>query len=59
MWYPAIDQMDGTETFGVQTNDMDFWGIAFNTLTYDEILFTTNNFEHWIIMSAATFTPAN
>ena len=56
-WYPSSDQVAGTDNFGDPMDDLIAWSIEFSTLTYDQLMFTTNNLQHWIIASKTLFTP--
>ena len=54
-WYPSTDQVRGTDTFGDPMDDLIAWGIEFSTLPYDQLMFTTNNLQNWIIASKTLF----
>ena len=56
-WYISSDQLAGTSNFGDSTNDLEPWGVPFISKTFDQIMFTTNNLQHWIIFDKSTFTP--
>ena len=48
--------MAGTDVFGDPSDSTQPWGIKFDHLTYNQILFTTNNIEHFTILPSSTFT---
>ena len=58
-WYPSTDQMAGTDVFGDPSDSTQAWGIKFDHLTFDQVMFTTNNIQHFTLMAKSTFTPGN
>ena len=54
-WFQAEDRMAGTEVYGDKTDMAAEWSISFENMEYDQLLFTTNNDEHWAILSRTTF----
>lgn len=43
--------MSGTEVIGDPTDDSTSWTVKFDDLEFDEMLFSTTNFEVWGIIS--------
>ena len=58
-WYPSTDKMAGTDVFGDPSDSTQAWGIKFDHLTFDQVMFTTNNIQHFTLMAKSTFTPGN
>ena len=56
-WFQSTDQLAGTDVFGDNTDNSAAWSIPFSQLTFDQFLFTTNNHQHFVILSKSTFTP--
>ena len=54
-WYPSTDRLAGTDVFGSSSDDSQPWGIRFDNIDFDQFLFTTNNFQHFIILPKSTF----
>ena len=47
--------MAGTDVFGDPSDSTQPWGIKFDHLAFDQILFTTNNIQHFTILPSSTF----
>lgn len=49
-WHPATDQLNGTATYGVSTDDSAAWSVDFETAVngWDEFLFATGDCTKWL-----------
>ena len=56
-WYPVDDNMQGTSDFGVYQVNTASWGVRFFEFVFDEIMFMTNNLEHYTIIPKSTLIP--
>lgn len=50
VWHPATDQLAGTATYGVSTDDSAPWSVDFETAVngWDEFLFATGDCTKWL-----------
>lgn len=48
-WHPATDQLVGTDVYGTADEPTNDWSIAFDTMSYDQYLFTTSDCEKWLV----------
>ena len=55
IWYPSQDHIQGTDTYGDPANDLLPWSIPFNSDMYDQLMFTTNDFQTWVIYNREIF----
>jgi hypothetical protein len=55
-WHPSTDQMAGTDVYGSSSDNSQPWGIKFDYKNFNQILFATNNLQHFTIMDSSTFT---
>ena len=57
-WFETTDQMAGTDSYGDSSSYIVGWSIPFSTMAFDQLLFMTNNQEHWVILAKSLFDPA-
>lgn len=50
-WGPATDLLSGSQAYGNPKDDSKSWSLKFNNEKFDEILFATGDFDHWMTMS--------
>ena len=55
-WYPSTDRLAGTDVFGDSSDDSAAWGVKFDTMTFNTMMFATNNFEKYTVLPSSTFT---
>jgi len=48
--------MAGTDVYGSSSDNSQPWGIKFDYKNFNQILFATNNLQHFTIMDSSTFT---
>jgi len=55
-WHPATDQLTGTDLYGTKAgpNSSSAWSIPFNTVDYDEFMFTTGDCSKWLVTKKDT-----